>query len=80
MSFRFDLNTLILFGPGSIKELGEEAAKLGHKAIIVTYPDIRRIGLLDKVFRDLEDKNIEVTVFDKVEPNPRRRRECNGCR
>ena len=71
MSFRFDLNTLILFGPGSIKELGEEAAKLGHKAIIVTYPDIRRIGLLDKVFRDLEDKNIEVTVFDKVEPNPR---------
>jgi len=27
MSFRFDLKTLILFGTGSIKETGEEAAK-----------------------------------------------------
>jgi len=31
------------FGTGSIKELGEEAAKLGHKAMIITYPDIRRM-------------------------------------
>ena len=44
-----NLKTLILFGPGGISEIGEEAAKLGHKAMIVTYPDIRRIGLLDKV-------------------------------
>jgi hypothetical protein len=71
MSFRFDLKTLILFGTGSIKELGEEAAKLGHKAMIITYPDIRRIGLLDMVVEDLRGKNIEVIVFDKVEPNPR---------
>jgi alcohol dehydrogenase class IV len=71
MSFRFDLKTLILFGTGSIKELGEEAAKLGHKAMIITYPDIRRIGLLDAVVKDLRGKNIEVIVFDKVEPNPR---------
>ena len=65
------LKTLIIFGTGSIKELGKEAAKLGHKAMIVTYPDIRRIGLLDKVVRDLKGKNIEVIVFEKVEPNPR---------
>ena len=68
---RFDLKTLIIFGTGSIKELGEEAAKLGHKAMIITYPDIRRIGLLDTVVRDLRGKNIEVIVFDKIEPNPR---------
>jgi hypothetical protein len=39
--------------------------------MVVTYPDIRRIGLLDKGVRELEDKKIEVIVFDKVEPNPR---------
>jgi alcohol dehydrogenase class IV len=69
--FRFELTTIILFGPGGISKLGEEAAKLGRKAIIVTYPDIRRIGLLDKVIRDLKEKNVDVIIFEKVEPNPR---------
>ena len=71
MSFRFELKTLIIFGTGCINEIGKEAAKLGHKAMVVTYPDIRRIGLLDKVIRDLQGKNIDVTIFEKVEPNPR---------
>ena len=71
MLFRFELTTLILFGPGGISKLGEEAAKLGHKAMIVTYPDIRRIGLLDKVVRDLKEKKVDVIIFEKVEPNPR---------
>ena len=56
MSFRFELKTLILFGTGCINEIGKEAAKLGHKAMVVTYPDIRRIGLLNKVIRDLQGK------------------------
>ena len=37
----------------------------------MTYPDIRRIGLLDKVIGDLKEKNIDVIVFEKVQPNPR---------
>jgi hypothetical protein len=37
----------------------------------VTYPDIERIGLLDKVVKDLKEKNIEVVIFDKVQCNPR---------
>ena len=49
MVFSFQITTKILFGPGSINNLGEEAAKLGHKVLVVTYPDIRRVGLLDKV-------------------------------
>ena len=71
MFFRFELTTAILFGTGAISKLGEEAAKLGHKAMVVTYPDIRRIGLLDKVIGDLAEKGIEAVVFEKVEPNPR---------
>ena len=71
MLSRFELTIAILFGAGTISKVGEEAAKLGHKAMVVTYPDIRRIGLLDKVLRDLKENKIDAIVFEKVEPNPR---------
>ena len=71
MLSRFELTTAILFGAGAASKTGEEAAKLGHKAMIVTYPDIRRIGLLDKVLRDLKENKMDAIVFEKVEPNPR---------
>ncbi|MFY9814689.1 MAG: iron-containing alcohol dehydrogenase [Dehalococcoidales bacterium] len=71
MVSRFQLTTEIIFGAGSIATLGGEAAKLGRKALLVTYPDIRRIGLLDKVLQDLQGKNIAVVIFDKVQCNPR---------
>ena len=71
MLMRFEVTTAILFGAGGVSKVGEEAAKLGHKAMVVTYPDIRRIGLLDKVLKDLKEKKVDVIVFEKVEPNPR---------
>ncbi len=71
MVSRFELPVKILFGVGSIDRLGQEAAKLGQKALIVTYPDIRRIGLLDRAIKDLKDKGVDTLVFEKVEPNPR---------
>ncbi len=67
----FHLPTRIIFGTGSIDRLGEEAAALGRKACIVTYPDIRRIGLLVRVQELLRENSIEFVVFDEVEPNPR---------
>ena len=51
MLSRFELTTAILFGAGAVSKAGEEAARLGHKVIVVTYPDIRRVGLLDKVLK-----------------------------
>jgi alcohol dehydrogenase class IV len=51
--------------------LGEEAKAIGRRVLVVTYPDIRRVGLLDRVLRDLEDKRLDTIVFDEVEPNPR---------
>ena len=68
---RFELMTKILFGPGAVSQLGEEAEKLGRKALVVTYPDIRRIGLLDRVVTGLKEKGVEALAFEKVEPNPR---------
>jgi alcohol dehydrogenase class IV len=59
-----------LFGIGSIDKIGEEGTKLGHKALLVTYPDIRQVGLLDKVLGNLKEKGIETIVFEKVQCNP----------
>ena len=70
MLFSFQVTTKILFGTGSIDNLGQEAEKLGRKALIVTYPDIRRVGLLDKVLNALKEKGIDTVVFEKVQCNP----------
>ena len=67
----FRLPTRIVFGTGSVARLGEEARAIGRKVIIVTYPDIRRVGLLDRVLMNLKGKGVDTLVFEEVEPNPR---------
>ena len=65
------LTTNINIGIGVLKKLGPEAKKLGKKALIVTYPEIKQAGILDKVLADLEANGVQPVVFDKVQPNPR---------
>lgn len=67
----FYLPTRIVFGCGSVGRVGEEAKQIGRRAMIVTYSDIRRVGLLDKVVGDLNAKGVNTLVFEEVEPNPR---------
>lgn len=71
MISEFVLPTKIVFGSGSVDKVGEEAQKLGRKAIIVTYPVIRQLGLLDRIVNNLKLKDIDVVVYEKIEPNPR---------
>ncbi len=71
MTYTMHVPTKLVFGVGSLNELGKEARPLGKKAMVVTYPDIRRVGLLDRIINELESNGLEVTVFDKVQPNPR---------
>jgi len=63
----------LIFGPGALNQLGEQAKALGKKRLmIVTYPDIRKVGLLDRVIKLLEEKGItDPIIFNKVMPNPR---------
>lgn len=67
----FQMPTKIIFGAGSVEQVGAQAARFGSKAYIITYPDIWRIGLVDKVKRDLRAHGVKGYVFDAVEPNPR---------
>ena len=63
----------LLFGPGSLNQLADEAKAVGKKKLmIVTYPDIREVGLLDWVIKLLEKGGYpNPIIFEKVMPNPR---------
>ena len=68
----FNLPTRVIFGEGSFDRLGEEAAKLGRRALIVSgQKTMRKLGLLDKAADLLESAGLEAILFDKIEPNPR---------
>lgn len=69
---RFYLPTRIIFGPGSLARLGAEAGKIGQRAILVTGTgSMRKADVLNRVINNLKANGVKVTVFDKVEPNPR---------
>ena len=71
MGQMFYLPIKVFFGPGSINQLGQEARALGSKAMIVTYPDIRKLGFLDILLKDLKIQGLETEVFEELGPNPR---------
>ena len=71
MLYTFHLPTKIIFGAGAISEVGAQAKQIGKKALLVTYPDMRKLGFLDRVLSDLKANGVETIIFEKVEPNPR---------
>lgn len=61
----------IVFGTGSLETLGDEASKLGSKALLVTGKHFaRKYGYIDRISKIMEESGLKVDVFDKVEPNP----------
>ena len=68
----FHLPTKIIFGTGSLAQLGAEARRIGQKAILVTgSSSMRQTGVLDRVAHDLKANGVDTVTFDKVESNPR---------
>lgn len=71
MKFNYHSPVNLIFGAGKIEVLGEETAKYGKKAFIVTGRNsTKKTGLLDKALNLLEKCGIECVVFDKVAQNP----------
>ncbi len=68
--FDFAAPDNIRFGRGSVADAGEYAASLGDAALVVTDPGIIDAGLVDPVIEALEAADIDVDVFDGVEPDP----------
>jgi len=64
--------TKILFGAGEVDKSGEEAAKIGKKAIIVTGRNsTKKSGVLDRVIASLKKAGVESAVYNGVTPNPK---------
>ena len=71
LSFTFHSPTKILFGRGSLQELGEQVKRLGGKALLVTGRRFaRRYGYIDRLTSLMEAAGVKVALFDRVEPNP----------
>ena len=71
MNFKYYIPTRILFGTGSLQQLGDQELP-GKKAMIVTThgQSVKKYGYLDRVIEQLEKQNIEYLLFDKILPNP----------
>jgi alcohol dehydrogenase len=62
----------LVFGPGVVRTVGDEARALGaKKVLVVTDKGVVAAGILPRVTDPLRAAGLEVVVFDKVEPNPR---------
>jgi alcohol dehydrogenase YqhD (iron-dependent ADH family) len=64
--------TKIIFGPGEVDKAGEEAVKIGKRAIIVTGKNsTKKSGVLDRVITSLKKAGVESVVYNGITPNPK---------
>ncbi len=71
-NFTFCTPTRYTFGRGAEDKVGEIAASLGfrHPLIVYGQGSAVRSGLLDRVVKSLQDKDIECSRLGGVKPNP----------
>ena len=71
-NFEFLNPTKIIFGKGTEKKVGQEAAKYSKK-ILLHYGggSIKRTGLYDRVTKSLKDAGVTFVELAGVKPNPR---------
>lgn len=64
---RFVVPRTIAYGPGALEHLTTISAQ---RAMIVTDPGVRALGLVEQVEKTLQSSNAVTTIFDNVEPDP----------
>jgi len=71
-NFVFQNTTKIFFGKEQLGALGREVKSYGSRVLLVYGGgSIKKIGLYDKVMKELEDAGLTVFELSGVEPNPR---------
>jgi len=70
-SFEFYNPVRVIFGVGKVECAGSEAAKLGKRAMLVSYKKHEVLAaLLSDVTASMRDKGLDVTAFLEVEDDP----------
>lgn len=63
--------TKILFGIGTIQQIGREIKNVGgEKVLVVTDAGVKKLGVLDQVESILKSEKIKYAVYDRVLPEP----------
>jgi methanol:N,N-dimethyl-4-nitrosoaniline oxidoreductase len=60
-----------LFGPGAYQSAGPEAAALGLRHVLFVTSGLSGTGIIDECKTNFENAGVSVTVYDKVESNPK---------
>ncbi len=61
----------IIFGPGSLNQIGIEAKKLGNKALVVLGKgSMRKSGVLNRLTHLLKEKHIAYTIYENIPSDP----------
>lgn len=69
--FDYDPRTRVVFGPGTLSQLGNLAAELGGaRGLLVTDRGLAAAGHLQRSVDLLASAGMQVAVFDDVNPNP----------
>src|ERR1051325_4230726 len=69
--FDFTARTRIVFGAGTISQLGQLTRENGGtRVLLVTDPGIAKAGHAEKARASLESAGLKVSVFDQTEQNP----------
>ncbi len=72
MNFEFYNPTQLIFGAGTLSQLGEVVRKHGKKALIVTGGgSVKRSGVFDRAVASLKAAGVAVAECPGIEPNPR---------
>ena len=70
MAFTVQWPGKLIFGPGRLAALGDEAKSLGRRAFVATTRDLSALGLIDRVRELLETAGLAVTLYEDVQPDP----------
>lgn len=64
--------TIVVSGAGSIAAIGEQAAGLGAKRVLIITDAFLASGeVMEKIKKSLEEAGITYVIYDKCRPNPR---------
>ena len=69
-AFDFEPRTRLIFGNGSIGQLGQLAIPLGQRVLVVSDPGIVEAGHATTGIRSLESAGLNVSLFDGARENP----------
>ena len=69
--YQYNFPTIIRFGIGSSKELGDYLVKNNlQRPLIVTDPNVAQLGFFKELINDIKRKNISTEVFYDIHKNP----------